>query len=53
MSHLKLVNTVLSAAMTTFFAANALAGSATTNLGVTASVSDNCIISTADVAFGA
>lgn len=53
MSQLKLVKIVLSAAMATFFAANALAGSASTNLGVTASVSDNCIIATADVAFGA
>ena len=55
MSQLKLVKIVLSAAMATFFAANAtaVAGTATTNLGVTASVTGNCIISTADVAFGA
>jgi len=39
--------------MATFFASHALAAVATTNLGVTASVADNCIISTADVAFGA
>jgi len=41
--------------MVSFFASHALAvpSSASTNLGVTASVSDNCIISTADVAFGA
>jgi len=53
MSKLKLVSAVLSAAMATFFASHALAATATTNLGVTASVADNCIISTADVAFGA
>lgn len=53
MSQLKLVSTVLSLAMATLFATSAFAGSASTNLGVTATVSDNCIIATADVAFGA
>ncbi len=53
MSQLKLVSTVLSVAMATLFATSAFAGAATANLGVTASVSDNCIIATADVAFGA
>lgn len=53
MSQLKLVSTALTVAMATLFAASAFAGSATSNLGVSASVSDNCIIATADVAFGA
>lgn len=53
MSQLKLATTLLSVAAATLFAGSAVAGTASTNLGVTASVSDNCIISTADVAFGA
>jgi len=43
----------LAFALTSLFAGVGHAATATANLNVNASVSDNCIISTADVAFGA
>lgn len=52
-SHRKLAKSLGVALVAGCFACNAWAGSATSNLSVTATVSQNCLISTNAVAFGA
>lgn len=53
MNQTKVVTAFSAFALVSLLVGSAHAGTATANLGVSAEVSDNCIISTADVSFGA